>query len=132
MIDLKNAMALALEAPVDGGSAAERAAKEAATIEAWKAKRPGVPLYRARMEDALLLFAPADPEVAKELFARPLGSCEPEVLQQDMIRACLLHPTMDDLAEIAQHRPLLLLKLFAQCMSICGFGDDQDFKRADR
>ncbi len=87
MIDLKNAMALALEAPVDGGTAAERAAKEAATIEA---------------------------------------------VRQDLVRASLLHPDWNGLAELAQHRAMLMTKLAIQCMAICGFGPDQDFKRVDR
>ncbi len=127
MIDLKNAMALAIDsAAVASGNPAE----EAAAVATSKSKLPGVPIYKARVDGSLLLFAPAPAEVARELFART--SCAPEVLHQDLVRACLLHPSMNDLAGLAQHRPLLMLKLAIQCMAICGFGEDQDFKRADR
>jgi hypothetical protein len=130
MIDLKNAIHLALEpAP---GSGAGRAAQDAATIAHWKTQLPGVPLYKAHVDGTLLLFRAAPDETAKALILEPAGQRPPEALQQDMVRACLLHPRMDDLAELAQHRPLLMMKLMVECLAICGFGDDQNFKRADR
>jgi hypothetical protein len=131
MIDLKNAMALAIE-PAQGGASADRAARDAATIETWKAKLPGTPIYKAHVDGALLLFRPAAEDTTKRLTAESAGERAPTQIQQDLIRACLLHPSMDDLAELAQHRPMLMTKLMIQCMAICGFGEDQDFKRADR
>lgn len=129
MIDLKNAMGLALETQAAAGP---RAAEDAAIIDRWKKELPGVPLYSARVDGTLLLFRPAPDEVATALASTPFRPRPPEAFRQDMVRACLLHPSMNDLADLAQHRPLLMMKLFTQCLSICGFGDDQDFKRADR
>jgi hypothetical protein len=128
MIDMKNAVRLALEAPVDG----DRAEQDAAIVQRWKEALPGVPLYRASVDGALLLFRPAPEEVAEALFNEPAGARSPKAVQQDMVAACLLYPIMNDLAGMAQHRPLLMGKLFIQCMGICGFGEDQDFKRVDR
>lgn len=129
MIDLKNAVRLALEAP----PAADRAEQDAAIIQRWKEALPGVPLYRASVDGALLLFRPAPEDVAEALFNEPAGARSPKAVQQDMVGACLLHPaSMNDLADLAQHRPLLMGKLMMQCMAISGFGEDQDFKRADR
>lgn len=128
MIDLKNAVRLALEAPAD----VARAEQDADIIQRWKEELPGVPLYKARVDGALLLFRPAPEDVTDALFSDSAVARAPKALQQDMIRACLLHPKMDNLAEIAQHRPLLMGKLMVQCMAISGFGEDQDFKRADR
>lgn len=129
MIDLKNAVRLALEAPAD----VDRAEQDAAIIQRWKEALPGVPLYRASVDGALLLFRPAPDDVAEALFNEPAGARSHKAVQQDMVGACLLHPaSMNDLAELAQHRPLLMGKLFIQCMGICGFGEDQDFKRVDR
>lgn len=128
MIDLKNAVRLALEAPAD----VARAEQDAAIIQRWRKELPGVPLYTARVDGAMLLFRPAPESVTDALFSESAAARAPKALQQDMIRACILHPTMDDLAEIAQHRPLLMGKLMMQCMAISGFGEDQNFKRADR
>lgn len=127
MIDLKSAMSLALEP-----QGVQSAAQDAATIDRWRAELPGVPIYKARVDGVLLLFRAAPEETAKALFLEPAGQRPPEALQQDMVRACLLHPRMDDLAELAQHRPLLMMKLMVECLAICGFGEDQNFKRADR
>lgn len=131
MIDLKNAMALAIE-PAQGGPSADRAARDAATLEAWVTKLPGTPIYKAHVDGALMLFRPADEPTARRLMSESAAERAPTQIQQDMIRACLLHPSMDDLAELARLRPLLMTKLMIQCMAICGFGEDQDFKRADR
>lgn len=128
MIDLKNAVRLALEAPPD----VDRAQQDAVIIQRWKEALPGVPLYKARVDGALLLFRPAPEDVTDALFNESSAPRAPKALQQDMVRACLLHPGMDDLAEIAQHRPLLMGKLMMQCMAISGFGEDQNFRRADR
>jgi hypothetical protein len=128
MIDLKNAMALAIE-PAQGGV---NAGRDAATIETWRAKLPGTPIYKAHVDGTLLLFRPADEDTTKRLMSESAGERAPAQIQQDLIRACLLHPSMDDLAELAQHRSMLMTKLMIQCMAICGFGEDQDFKRADR
>jgi hypothetical protein len=128
MIDLKNAMALAIE-PAQGGV---NAGRDAATIETWRAKLPGTPIYKAHVDGTLLLFRPADGPTAKRLMFEPSGERAAESIQQDMVRACLLEPSMDDLSELAERRPLLMAKLFMQCLAICGFGEDQDFKRADR
>jgi hypothetical protein len=129
-LDVQRMMRLVPQAATSKASAAERASQDAKVLDALHAKLPGVPIYSTHLDDRLLAFRPAtETEWARcETFEERGATSKQAVIE--LVFGCLLHPSKDELSELAQHLPALLTKLAGECVKISGLDDGLDFKRA--